>query len=168
MIYLDFDEVLAIHDRMLLVGGGGQGVRDFALMHSAMERPKASFGGRDLYSTIFYKGAALMHSFVNNHAFADANKRTAFSCTVRFLSLNGYTFSAKKDEIIRLTMDVEAKKLGLKDIALWLKQHAKPFKRRSLKSGINVKTRHYTDEEVQDFLDLDKKEAKKLRKKRLL
>lgn len=130
MIYLDFDEVLAIHDRMLLVGGGGQGVRDFALMHSAMERPKASFGGRDLYPTIFHKGAALMHSFVNNHAFADANKRTAFACTVRFLSLNGYTFSAKKDGIIRLTMDVEAKKLRLKDIAIWLKKHSKRSKER--------------------------------------
>lgn len=168
MIYLDFDEVLAIHDRMLLVGGGGQGVRDFALMHSAMERPKASFGGRDLYPTIYLKGAALMHSFVHNHAFADANKRTAFACTIRFLFLNGYSFSAEKDDIIKLTMDVEAKRLGLKDIALWLKQHAKPFKRRSLKSGITVKTRHYTDEEVQNFLDLDKKETKKLKEKGLL
>lgn len=125
MKYLDFDEVLAIHDRMLEVGGGGAGIRDFTLLHSAMERPKASFGGKDLYPTIFLKGAALMHSFVNNHAFADANKRTAFACTTRFLYLNGYEFVANKREIIKLTMDVEAKKLDLNKIAAWLKQHTK-------------------------------------------
>lgn len=124
MKFLDFEEVLAIHDQMLSVGGGGQGIRDFTLLHSAMERPKASFGGRDLYPTIFLKAAALMHSFVNNHAFADANKRTALGCTVRFLHINGYEFRARKREIIKLTMDVEAKKLNLDEIAKWLKRYA--------------------------------------------
>lgn len=124
MKFLDFEEVLAIHDRMLQVGGGGQGIRDFTLLHSAMERPRASFGGRDLYPTIFLKAAALMHSFVNNHAFADANKRTAFSCTTRFLHLNGYKLGAGRKAIIKLTMDVEAKKLNLDEIAKWLKKHA--------------------------------------------
>lgn len=124
MKFLDFEEVLAVHDRMLQVGGGGQGIRDFTLLHSAMERPRASFGGIDLYPTIFLKAAALMHSFVNNHAFADANKRTAFGCTARFLHLNGYKLSAGRKEIIKLTMGVEAKKLNLDEIAKWLKRHA--------------------------------------------
>lgn len=125
MKYLDFEEVLAIHDRMLEVGGGGRGIRDFGLLHSAMERPRASFGRRDLYPTIFLKAAALMHSFVNNHAFADANKRTAFGCTVRFLEVNGYKFNAKRREIVKLTMDVEAKELDLEQIAFWLKKRCR-------------------------------------------
>ncbi len=123
MKFLDFEEVLAIHDQMLKVGGGGQGIRDFTLLHSAMERPKVSFGGQDLYPTIFLKSAALMHSFVNNHAFADANKRTAFGCTVRFLLINGYDLRARRREIVKLTMNVEAKKLNLDEIADWLKKH---------------------------------------------
>lgn len=125
MKFLDFEEVLAVHDLMLKVGGGGEGIRDFTLLHSAMERPKASFGGRDLYPTIFHKAAALMHSLVNNHAFADANKRTAFGCTARFLHLNGYKLRAGRKAIIKLTMDVEAKKLNLDEIAKWLKKHAR-------------------------------------------
>lgn len=124
MKFLNFEEILAIHDQMLKVGGGSEGIRDFGLLHSAMERPRASFGGRDLYPTVFHKAAALMHSLVNNHAFADANKRTAFGCTARFLHLNGYEFRAGKREIVKLTMDIEAKKLNFDKIAGWLKKHA--------------------------------------------
>lgn len=157
MNFLDFEEVLAIHDRMLEVGGGGQGIRDFTLLHSAMERSKASFGGRDLYPTIFLKAAALMHSLVNNHAFADANKRTAFGCTVRFLQDNGFEFHARKREIIQLTMDVEAKKLNLDEIASWLKKHTRNVP--------SYPIRHYSTKELNGFLKLDAKEARRLRKK---
>lgn len=53
MRYLEIDEVMAIHDRVREIGGGREGILDFTLLHSATERPKASFGGNDLYPSIF-------------------------------------------------------------------------------------------------------------------
>ena len=124
MKHLDLEEVLAIHQRMLQVGGGRGGVRDFTLLHSATERPRASFGGKDLYPSIWTKAAALMQSLVKNHPFNDGNKRTAFFSTLRFLHKNHYQLTAPGPEIIKFMINVDVKKLSTDHIATWLKKHS--------------------------------------------
>ena len=79
MKYLSLEDVLLYHERIIQESGGSEGIRDFGLLHSAIERPKASFAGKDLYQDIFTKAAALVHSLVLNHPFIDANKRTALA-----------------------------------------------------------------------------------------
>ena len=39
-IWIDAELVLAIHDRLLVEHGGGEGVRDEALLESALSRPR--------------------------------------------------------------------------------------------------------------------------------
>jgi len=75
--YLEIDEVYNIHEKMLKVGGGRFGIRDFTLIHSAVERPKASFAGRMLYHDIWFQAAALIQSLIKNHPFEDGNGRIA-------------------------------------------------------------------------------------------
>lgn len=41
MQFVTLDEVLAIHDEVLIIAGGRAGIHDFTLLHSAIERPKA-------------------------------------------------------------------------------------------------------------------------------
>src|SRR3990172_3264806 len=97
---VDIEEVYKIHERIITRAGTKASVRDFALLHSAVERPKATFAGKDLYPTIFLKAASLLQSLCLNHPFTDGNKRTSWLSTKRFLYVNGYYLKAKKTEAV--------------------------------------------------------------------
>ena len=125
MKYLSIEEIVAIHYQVVNIYGGSQGVRDFGLLHSAVERPKASFGGNDLYDSIYAKAAALLHSLVMNHPFVDGNKRTAFVSVARFLAINNVLMTSDKEKVIQLILKIEKEKLSIKDISLWLQENSK-------------------------------------------
>lgn len=122
--YLAIDEVMVIHERMIEEFGGRSPIHDFTLLHSAVERPRATFGGQDLYHSIFDKAAALIHSLILNHPFDDGNKRTAITSCAAFLSFNGLHLNLPKEESIQFTLDIDSHKLSFDDIALWLKNHS--------------------------------------------
>lgn len=122
--YLDIVEVYLIHERMIKIGGGRSGIRDFALVHSAVERPKATFGGQSLYPDIWHQGAALIQSLIKNHPFNDGNKRTGFFSLMRFLEINGYQIKACRKEIIRFVLEIDIKKLSIRSTCFWIKKHA--------------------------------------------
>lgn len=122
--YLTLDDVLAIRDKVMEETGGRKGILDFPLLHSAIERPKATFGGEELYPKIFDKAAALIHSLIQNRPFNDGNKRTALSVTVRFLYINGYNLKHPEDETVQFTLDIQKKNTSLEKIADWLKTHS--------------------------------------------
>lgn len=125
MKYLTTPQVLALHDQMVKKFGGSHGVRDLGLIESAVERPKASFDGVDLYPDIFTKAAALMHSLLKNHAFVDGNKRTAYSSCGVFLKLNGYELKNMHEASLKFAINVENNSLELEGIAAWLKKNLK-------------------------------------------
>ena len=126
MRYITLEDVIVIHMTMIRVGGGRGDVHDFTLLHSAIERPKTTFGGQELYPTIWKKAAALLHSLVKNHPFDDGNKRTAYYTTKRFLYINGFELFAPKEKVIPFMVSVDVKNLTLQQIASWLKEHCKP------------------------------------------
>lgn len=123
--YLAIDEVIAIHERMLLVGGGREGIRDFTLIHSAIERPKTTFAGKNLYPTIWLQAAAMIQSLIRNHPFNDGNKRTGYFTTLRFLNLNGYDLKVFNEGIINFTLSIDVERPNIEEISLWLKEHSK-------------------------------------------
>lgn len=123
--FVPLEDVLVVHELITESGKGKAGIRDFSLLHSALFRPQASFGGEDLYPTIFDKASALIHSLLLNHPFNDANKRTALATTERFLNINGLTVNATQKQKVKFTLDIESKKLNLEGIAKWLKSHSK-------------------------------------------
>ena len=126
--YLDIGEVIIIHEKMIEIGGGRRGIRDYRLLHSAVERPKATFAGKPLYPNIYLKAASLLHSLIKNHPFNDGNKRTGFFSTLRFLHINGYEITASHEEIIKFTLSVDTKNLSLEEIADWFKTHSRKRK----------------------------------------
>lgn len=125
MKYVTLEDVIVIHTTMIRVGGGRGDIHDFTLLHSAIERPKATFGGQELYPTIWKKAASLLHSLVKNHAFDDGNKRTAYYSTKRFLHLNGMTLIAPKEKVVPFMVSVDVKNLTLQQIAAWLRSHSR-------------------------------------------
>src|SRR3990170_4588371 len=122
--YVDIEEVYYIHEAVIKKAGTKASIRDFALLHSAVERPKATYAGRDLYPTIFLKAAALLQSLCMNHPFSDGNKRTAWLSTKRFLWINGYHLKAKRMEAADFMVWVDNSKPDIVKISSWLKKHS--------------------------------------------
>jgi death-on-curing protein len=123
--YVPIDEVYEIHRAILKRAGTKGSVRDFALFHSAVERSKATYGGRALYPTIFAKAAAVLQSLCLNHPFTDGNKRTAWAAAKRFLWLNGYHLASGPQKAADFMVSVDNQKLDILTISLWLKKHSR-------------------------------------------
>jgi death-on-curing protein len=121
--YLTLEEVLLLHTRLIQRTGGSGGVRDIRLLDSALARPRATFGSKDLYPGPWHKAAVLMHSLVKNHPFVDGNKRTALTATGLFLELNGYTMTASNEEALDFTRLVVLGEIDVKLMAAWLEDH---------------------------------------------
>lgn len=128
MKYLTVKDVILLHNLAIDNFGGSHGIRDFGLLESAVMRPQASFGGQDLYETIFLKIAAMLHSLLLNHMFVDGNKRTAMFAAMTCLELNNYTFNAPQKEVVKTAMWIENQKPSLEEIAAWLKKNSKKVK----------------------------------------
>ena len=126
MRYLTAEQVLFIHARLIAETGGMHGVRDVGLLSSAVERPRATFGGKDLYRDLFRKAAALMGSLIGNHPFLDGNKRTAISAAGLFLMLNGYELNASQKELETFTLRMALKKSDVQDAAAGFRKHSTP------------------------------------------
>ena len=125
MKYLTPQNVIQIHFEIVEETGGSQGLRDLGLLESAVFRPQATFGGKDLYPTLILKAAALIHSLLLNHVFVDGNKRTATISMVEFLILNGKKCEVTNKEVVNFAMWVENKKPSIEQIAGWIKKHTK-------------------------------------------
>ncbi|MCM3041515.1 type II toxin-antitoxin system death-on-curing family toxin [Paenibacillus motobuensis] len=92
--YLSVQEVIAINVAMIQKYSPREdvGVKDGGMLESAVFRPQSSAFGEEAYPSLFGKAAALFQSLGQNHAFQNANKRTAFTALVIFLRLNGCSF----------------------------------------------------------------------------
>lgn len=87
--YLTVDMVREIHDQAIAGFGGSDGVRDIALLESAVAAPQATFGGRSPFKDMTEVAASYLFYLCRNHPFIDGNKRTALGACIVFLRLNG-------------------------------------------------------------------------------
>ena len=121
MNYLTPEQVLFIHSRLVTETGGSHGLRDLALLESAVARPRATFDSKELYPDLFTKAAALMDSLINNHPFLDGNKRTGITATGLFFRINGWELTASSEELVACTMRVAMEGLEIDELANWLR-----------------------------------------------
>jgi death on curing protein len=82
------DAVKAIHAAVIAAHGGRKGIRQVALLESAVAAPQASFEGRRLLSSVIEIGAGYLFYLCRNHPFNDGNKRTALASCMIFLEAN--------------------------------------------------------------------------------
>lgn len=113
MRHLTVEAVEAIHDEVLAAHAGLAGLRDRALLESAVAAPQASFGGEYLIEDPIEIAAAYLFYLCRNHAFLDGNKRTALASAVLFLRMNGLMAPAPLDPDAweALVVDVGASRL---------------------------------------------------------
>lgn len=104
--------------------GGSTGVRDRNLLESALARPLATFGGKNLYATPFKRAAALAESLVMNHGFVDGNKRTAMYAMAAWLEREGYAINAARGELRDLALSIASHGITTERIASWLEKRS--------------------------------------------
>ena len=126
MNYLTVEQVLFLHARLIEETGGSHGVRDVALLESAVARPRATFDEVELYPDLFCKAAALMDSLIGNHPFIDSNKRTGIAAAALFLRQNSRYLKATNPELEAFTLYVTESRPDISEIAAWLKTHSAP------------------------------------------
>ena len=122
---LGYEQTLLIYRRVLEETGGSAGIRDEGSLRSALARPQASFGGQDLYPTLFEKAAALAESLARNHPFVDGNKRMALACMRVLLKLNGFQVTASQEAKVSLILQIVEHKVTVQDVAKWLAKHTR-------------------------------------------
>lgn len=87
--HLTVEIVREIHAEVIARFGGSVGIRDNALLESAVAAPQASFGGRSPFRDLTEVAAAYLYYLCRNHPFIDGNKRAALGSCIAFLRLNG-------------------------------------------------------------------------------
>lgn len=104
--FLHIDEVLAIHADQIERYGGDATVRDMGLLISAVNMPRASFGGVFAHADLFEMAAAYLFHIVQNHPFVDGNKRSGAVTAIMFLALNDVDVTGSNEQLHELVLDV--------------------------------------------------------------
>ena len=115
-IFLTLAETLKFHTRQIEQFGGTDGIRDMALLQSALAQPEMAFGGHWLHEDLFAMASAYAFHICKNHPFLDGNKRTALDVALVFLELNGISILANK-HLIDTMLAVAEGKMGKKELA---------------------------------------------------
>ncbi len=123
MIKISKEKALLLHQLMAEATGGSVGVRDSALLESALESCFATFDGVDLYPTKEEKGARLGYALISNHAFVDGNKRIGVYLMTTFLEMNGIRLQATNEEIVQIGLSVADGSMSYEDLLAWVRKH---------------------------------------------
>jgi len=120
-VWLGNAVVLAMHGRLLAEHSGASGIRDPALLESALARPQhlLSCGDPDIYNL----AAAYTSGNVRDHPFVDGNKRTGFMAGYVFLASNGVQLTATEVDVVRVVTLLAASEVGESEYAAWLKEN---------------------------------------------
>ena len=125
-LYLSAEQALSLHKALVGQFGGMSRVRERGALESALARPAMTFGGDDLYADLAAKAAALMHSLVLNHPFADGNKRVGVAAAELLIELNGFTLDAPDEELEDMTVALAEGKVKVEALAIWFRQRMRP------------------------------------------
>lgn len=117
--YLEEEEIVLIHNRVVEQTGGLQGIRNPGAVASVAHQPRQAVFGKDLYPTVFLKAAVYAFNIITQHPFVDGNKRTGVSCASVFLECNGYEVQAKEGELFTLALAIAEQKVPYEEIAAW-------------------------------------------------
>jgi death on curing protein len=121
-IWIEAELVLAIHDRQLVEHGGATGLRDEALLHSALGRPLNQFAYEN--TDVVELAAKYTSGIVQNHPFLDGNKRTGFVVGILFLELNGYRFTASEEAAAQAILELAASTMDEKEFCEFVRANS--------------------------------------------
>ena len=123
--FLTHDEVMEIHRDQIERYGGTLGVRDVALLQSALAAPQSGFGDQYLHGDLFEMASAYLFHVVQNHPFLDGNKRVGTAAALTFLELNGVGTKIPYHALVATVLAVAQGETEKSAIADFLREHTK-------------------------------------------
>ena len=123
MMRFSKEKVLLLHQILAEATGGSIGVRDDALLDSALESAFAGFGDREFYPSKEEKGARLGFALISNHAFVDGNKRIGIYVMMSFLEMNGIRLQCTDEEIVTIGLSVADGSMAYEELLQWVIDH---------------------------------------------
>lgn len=136
--WVNRQQVEFIHEAVIEIGGGSHGLRDAALLESALARPQNhySYGETDT----FQLAASYAEAISRNHAFVDGNKRTAFYVAADFLEQNGHQLQvAKGVEHAEMMEQLGQGKITRDQAAAHLREHSRQIEQERSTSELGKK-----------------------------
>lgn len=116
-------DVLTVHATLIAETGGTGGLRNEALLESALIAAE----NRHHYETADVVSCAATYAYhlAQGHAFMDGNKRVAAAITEAFLETNGYELLMTNEEIVVLFLAIASSKLSREQVEQQLRHKAK-------------------------------------------
>lgn len=111
--------LFALHEESIAVFGGLAGVRDEALLASALARPRHLLA-YEPDADLLRLAAAYGFGIARNHPFLDGNKRAAVLAIAVFLALNGRRFDPDELDEVRTIVALAAGELDEAALAAWV------------------------------------------------
>ena len=124
MIKFTKEKALQLHKLIADETGGSVGVRDDALLESALEGAFAGFGDNEFYPTVEEKAARLGYTLISNHAFVDGNKRIGVFIMLTFLEVNGIHVNCTNEDVFNIGIGVADGSISYEELRVWVRSHA--------------------------------------------
>ncbi|EEI9214284.1 type II toxin-antitoxin system death-on-curing family toxin [Salmonella enterica] len=148
--YLSIDDIVYINRSLIETQTPNEpiGVLNLNNLSSSQSRP-STIRYYEQTDDMFRLSAVLIESLIQNHPFANANKRTAMMAGYVFLLLNGYELTAPSDEVVTIAEGLARKDYSVEDLENWLCHWSREYDSRTLcATGENslqalVATSHY-------------------------
>jgi death-on-curing protein len=122
--FLTVDDVLQAHEEQMQRYGGLEGLRDRALLESAVAVPQASFGGEFVHEDVFAMAAAYAYHIAQNQPFLDGNKRTGVAAALLFLVFNGVALKDPGSRLYDAMLAVAERQMNKAELAALLRELA--------------------------------------------
>lgn len=131
--YLSVDDLIAINRRLIEEQTPDEpiSVLNPSNLASSQARP-SMVKYYEQTDDMFVLAASLIESLIQNHPFANANKRTAMMAGAIFLLLNGYELTAPGEEVVEIAVGIACKEYMAEDVEAWLCQWSRPYDSKNL------------------------------------
>lgn len=138
--YLSVDDLIFINRSLIEAQTPSEQIRvlDDNSLGSSQARP-SQIRYYEQTDDMFRLSAALIESIIQNHSFANANKRTAMMSGYIFLLINGYELTAPDHEMVTIAEGIAMKEYDVEDLENWLCHWARAYDSRNLCIKAQVK-----------------------------
>jgi death-on-curing protein len=119
--WLTVEMIVAIHDEQLAIHGGSEGLRDPALLASALDRPRNKWAYEQ--AELPELAAAYGFRIAGNHPFVDGNKRTALLALYTFLGVNDIDFIVPEAEATAMILSLADGEVSEQSLARWIRDN---------------------------------------------
>jgi death-on-curing protein len=121
-LFLTLDDVLQFHADQIELGGGDPAILDVGKIESAIAQPWMMWQGAFLNEDLAAMAAAYLFHIVQNHGFADGNKRTGMNAASVFLELNGCALVWPLDETEHIVLGVAKGEIEKAEVADFIRK----------------------------------------------